>query len=115
GNALHHLEDDSGRQDGKKNREEIGQAVIPGRGSAGKFTQPAQAWLRSGPGMTKRIALLRRPDRKSIRRCAGGPPIGKVPPFVIVICKSLFAHVRQQHLSPPPLLPPPASPHPFAP
>src|SRR5262249_57644692 len=36
-------------------------------------------------------------------RRAGGSCIGKVPPFMIVICKSLFAHGLEEHSSPAPL------------
>src|SRR5262252_5023748 len=43
---------------------------------------------------------LGRADRKIIRRCAGRSRIRKVPPFMIVIGKSLFAHSVEEHPSP---------------
>src|SRR5215469_4029922 len=46
---------------------------------------------------------LGRADRKIIRRGASRSRIRKVPPFMIVVCKSLFAHGRNQHVSPAPL------------
>src|SRR5262245_10023140 len=47
-----------------------------------------------------RIATLARANRKIVRRRASGSCIGKVPPFMIVICKSLFAHGLVEHPSP---------------
>src|SRR5215813_13618015 len=49
------------------------------------------------------VPSLARADRKSVRRGASGSGIGKVPPFMIVICKALFAHGLEQHLPPAPL------------
>src|SRR5258708_31765731 len=49
------------------------------------------------------VAALGRADRKIVRRGASGSGVGKVPPFMIVICKALFAHGRDQHVSPAPL------------
>src|SRR5262249_33686244 len=46
---------------------------------------------------------LGRAKRKIVGRRASGSCIRKVPPFVIVVCKSLFAHGREEHLSPAPL------------
>jgi hypothetical protein len=46
---------------------------------------------------------LARADRKIVRRGASGSGIGKVPPFMIVICKALFAHGLEEHLAPAPL------------
>src|SRR5262249_16527433 len=41
-------------------------------------------------------------DRKIKRPRASGSRIGKVPPFMIVIGKSLLAHGREEHVSPAP-------------
>src|SRR5262249_56271235 len=54
-------------------------------------------------GLNHRIASLSRANREIVGRRASGSCIGKVPPFVSVICKSLFAHGRDQHVSPAPL------------
>src|SRR5438876_9392049 len=51
-----------------------------------------------------RIASLRLANRKIVRRRASGSCIGKVPPFMIVICKALFAHGVEEHLAPAPLV-----------
>src|SRR5258708_23342782 len=46
------------------------------------------------------VAALGRADRKIVRRGASGSGVGKVPPFMIVICKALFAHGLEEHLAP---------------
>src|SRR5262249_1831060 len=74
-------------------------------------TSPSQPSPASGRGECTECArphyasnmnkhALARADRKIIRRCAGGSCIRKVPPFMIVIGKSLFAHGREEHVSP---------------
>src|SRR5215831_3421969 len=50
-----------------------------------------------------RIASLARANREIVGRGASGSGIGKVPPFMIVICKALFAHGREERLAPAPL------------